>query len=85
VTEAFELVRGAWPKCAKEGCAWPGFFKVEIRDDSGKPFWAYLCFSCIREVRECFAALARLSDEERKLVESSGPLPSIREKEGGPE
>ena len=70
-----------WPDCAKEGCGWPGFFRVEIRDDAGRPFWAYLCFSCIREVRECLAALAALSEEERKLLEErAGAVPGIEEK-----
>lgn len=78
MTDILDLLSKSWPKCAKKGCSWPGFFRVQIGDAAG-PFWAYLCVSCIREVRECMAALAELSEDERRRLGEEG-IPRIEEK-----
>jgi hypothetical protein len=61
-----------WPSCSKEGCPWPAFFKIRMEGDAG-PFLAHLCIFCVGEIRECLAALSRLSAEERQILDQVSP------------
>jgi hypothetical protein len=56
-----------WPKCAKDGCSWPGVFKFEFTDDSGD-FLAYVCPLCLIEAPTLFKEIAAVR-EERRLLE----------------
>lgn len=64
-----------WPVCARKDCGRPAFFKVKM--EAGGEVSAYLCILCFGEIRECMAAIAALTEEERKALEASGPVPRI--------
>lgn len=58
------------PKCAKDGCSFPGIIRFEFEDDHG-PVWADLCPLCLPEVKKCLGEMGAVMKERKQLLETT--------------
>jgi hypothetical protein len=57
------------PKCAKDGCSFPGIIRFEFEDGNG-PVWADLCPLCLPEVKKCLGEMGAVMKERKQVLET---------------
>jgi len=67
----FEALFRGWPKCAREGCAWPAIFRFETKDESGL-VTAHLCIMCVGSAPELLRTMVAVRKEQRLLQGTNG-------------